>query len=211
MRKKFSRTYLIPERLPILQSPIWLHHLMIFLGKLVNCSPIVLIYLGRLANLLMYIFIIFWAIKITPIQKWVFLLLALMPMTLYLAASLSADCFTIAISILTIAMFFKLAFDPGKTHVNNRDICILIALAILMALTKQIYLLLMFLFFIIPPDKFKNRRRMFLNFMLILVPTILIAVLWGLLVSGLYTPLGGISIKGQISFNGCRFIKHGEP
>jgi uncharacterized membrane protein len=172
----------------------------ILIGKLLNCSPIILMYLGRLANLFLYLLIVFYAIKNTPIQKWVFLLLALMPMTLYEAASLSADSFTIAISILTISMFFKLAFDPGKKTVNNRDISILLILAILIGLSKQIYLVLLLLFFVIPSHKFKNIKNRFMSFIFILLPVILIVCSWSLFTSGFYEPLSGISILGQISF-----------
>jgi uncharacterized membrane protein len=172
----------------------------IIIGKLLNCSPIVLMYLGRLANLLLYICIVFYAIKNTPIQKWVFLLLALMPMTLYEAASLSADSFTIAISILTIAIFFKIAFDPRKKIVNNMDISILLILAMLIGLSKQIYLLFLLLFFLIPSHKFKTKKNRIKSFIFIFLPVILITYLWSLFSSGFYVPISGISILGQISF-----------
>jgi uncharacterized membrane protein len=175
--------------------------LFIFIGKLFNLSPLLLMYLGRLANLLLYVLIVFMAIKITPVHKWVLSLLALMPMTLFLAASLSADSFTFAISFLLIAMFFKLAFDKEKKEINLKNTCVLIVLGIMIALSKQIYLLLLLLFFMIPSPKFGNRKKMFLSFIGILLPVILITGIWSLLVSGLYVaPLTEISVQGQISF-----------
>jgi uncharacterized membrane protein len=67
-----------------------------FIGKLLNFSPLDLIYPARLVNLFLYTLIVYMAIKLIPVHKWVLLLLALMPMTLYEAATLSADSFTIA-------------------------------------------------------------------------------------------------------------------
>lgn len=92
----------------------------IFIGKLFNFSPLLLMYLGRIANLLLYTLVVYMAIKITPVQKWVFFLLALMPMAIYVASSLSSDSFTIAISFLTIALFFKFAFDDNKHEIDNK-------------------------------------------------------------------------------------------
>ena len=83
-------------------------------------------------------------------------------MTLYEAASLSADSFTIAISFLLIAIFFKLAFDDTKKEVNMNDILILFVLGLMIALSKQIYIVLLLLFFSIPLYKFENRKKMFL-------------------------------------------------
>jgi uncharacterized membrane protein len=174
--------------------------LFIFIGKLFNLSPIILMYLGRISNLFLYVIIVYLAIKITPVQKWVFLLLALMPMALYLGSSLSADSFTIAISILTIAMFFKLAFNPEIKEIKYRDISILVFLIILIGLSKSIYLPLSLLFLMIPSTKFRNRKKMVLMFVMMILPVVLITGLWSFFNIGFYVPrLDGVSVSGQIS------------
>jgi len=174
--------------------------MVIFIGKLLNLSPLILMYLGRLANLLLYTLIIFMAIKLTPVQKWVFLLLSLMPMAVYLGSSLSADSFIIAISILTIALFFKLTFDPEIKEITTRDISILLILTVMIALTKPIYLLLLLLYFLIPTSKFYSKKKKFTSFIFMIVPVVLITGLWGYLNSGFYLPLPEISVAGQMSF-----------
>jgi uncharacterized membrane protein len=160
----------------------------IFLGELFNFSPLVLLYLGRLANLLLYIFFVYMAIKIIPVHKWVLLLLALMPMTLYQAASLSADSFTIGISFLIIAYFFKFAFDHNKREFNVRDFCILGVLFVVLALSKQVYCLLIFLFFMLPTFKFGGWKQKLLKFIYVCFPAILIILFWNILTAGLYNP-----------------------
>ena len=45
-------------------------------------SVLLLMYVGRIVNLIVWLALIYLAIKTTPIHKWVFLLLALMPMNL---------------------------------------------------------------------------------------------------------------------------------
>lgn len=174
----------------------------IFVGKLVNFHSLdMIIYFAKLANLLLYVLIVYSAIKLTPVHKWVFFLLALMPMTLYEAASLSADSFTIAISFLLIALFLKFSFDEEKNELNTKYILILFFLGLMIALSKQIYIVLMLLFFSIPFYKFKNRRQMFSSFLVISIPLLLIIEGWGFVIQGAYVPvLPEISFHGQIVF-----------
>src|SRR5262249_52958378 len=44
----------------------------ITLGRILNLSPLLLMYLGRIFNLISWTFLIFTAIKTTPIYKWLF-------------------------------------------------------------------------------------------------------------------------------------------
>lgn len=171
------------------------------IGNLLNFSLLNLIYYVKLANLLLYILIVYIAIKLTPLHKWVFFLLALMPMTLYEAASLSADSFTMAISFLLIAVFFKFSFDNEKKEVNMQDILILFFLGLMIVLSKQIYIILLLLFFCIPLYKFENRKKMFSIFLSISLPLFLILGVWNYLIQGVYVPISDqVSIQGQISF-----------
>lgn len=175
--------------------------LMMFIGKFFELSPLDLIHVGRLLNLLLYSLIVYNAIKLTPVHKWVFFLLALMPMTLYEAASLSADSFTISICFLLIALFFKFAFDQEKNEITRGNILIMFFLGLLIALSKQIYILLLLLFFSIPLYKFENRRKMLSIFLGISVPLFLIIEGWCFLVQGSYVPISEqVSVQGQFFF-----------
>ncbi len=175
--------------------------LIIFIGKFFELSPLDLIHVERLLNLLFYSLIVYKAIKLTPVHKWVFFLLALMPMTLYEAASLSADSFTISICFLLIALFFKFAFDQEKNEITRGNILIMFFLGLLIALSKQIYILLLLLFFSIPLYKFENRRKMLSIFLGISVPLFLIIEGWCFLVQGSYVPISEqVSVQGQFFF-----------
>ncbi|MDR3291632.1 MAG: DUF2142 domain-containing protein [Methanobrevibacter sp.] len=72
------------------------------IGELLNSSLLALMYFGRLINLLIYTIIVYFSIKILPTGKYVFLLLALMPMSLYVASSISADSLNLALSFFII-------------------------------------------------------------------------------------------------------------
>ena len=115
------------------------------------------------------------AIKLTPVHKWVLLILSLMPITLSQGGSLSADSFTIAISFLVIAIFLKFSFDYKKKDIKKKDIGILFILILMLALSKQTYFLLVFLFFLIPAAKFGSKKKMLLVFCCLFLSTIFIS------------------------------------
>jgi uncharacterized membrane protein len=162
----------------------------ISLGKFFNFPILMLLYLGRFVNLLLYLILVCMAIKIIPVHKWVLLLLALMPMTLFQGASISADSFTIPISFLVTAYIFKITFDDTKREFNLRDSCILLVLFMVLALSKQFYCLLIFLFFMVPASKFGGWKKKLLKFVYICSPAIIIIIFWNFLAAGLYNPIG---------------------
>ncbi|MBV6341014.1 DUF2142 domain-containing protein [Candidatus Magnetobacterium casense] len=131
------------------------HQLGLMLGRLFNFSPILLFYVARAFNLLVWICLVALAIKTIPILKRVFFLLALTPMSLFIASTLSADAFTNAISFLIISVFVRYTCDNNK-EIKVNDMLILGALSILLSLSKQGYGLMLFLFFLIPVDKMKT-------------------------------------------------------
>ncbi|HMK54812.1 MAG TPA: DUF2142 domain-containing protein, partial [Methanobacteriaceae archaeon] len=164
--------------------PYLVSALTIKIGDLTGASPLIWMYLGRIANLLVWLFLVYWAIRITPVHKWVFMALALMPMTIFLAGSLSADSFTIAISFLTIAFLFKYAFDPEKEMLEIRDLGLLLLLFISLTLSKQLYNLVILLFLLIPSSKLGGRRNKIVIFVLMLLSVFVVQWSWSLLIGG---------------------------
>ncbi|WP_414470340.1 DUF2142 domain-containing protein [Methanobacterium sp. ACI-7] len=170
-------------------------------GKSFNLSPIALLYLGRFANLLLWIFIIFMAIRITPVFKWGFVALSLIPMTLFQATSLSADGITIALSFLLIVLFLELSLNDNKKKINKKDLGVLFLVIIALSLTKIPYFLLIFLFFMIPSIKFGGKKKLVSIFLFLFISSLLTVFLWNMAVKGLYMPLNeGVSIKGQLFY-----------
>jgi uncharacterized membrane protein len=72
----------------------------IALGRLFDLPPVALLYLGRLMAVVCTVFLGYAALAATRFFRWPLLLLLLMPMTLFQAASLSADAVTNALSIV---------------------------------------------------------------------------------------------------------------
>jgi uncharacterized membrane protein len=149
-----------------------------FVGRLFNCSALMLLYIGRLVNLLIYITFIYFAIKIIPVKKYVLLLLGLIPTALFEGSSLSADSLTIAASYLIIAYFFKLLLVDEK--IKGKDIVILSSLTVFLLLSKQIYAGLALLFFMIPRSRFTNIKERLVSLIAIFIPAVIVELLYSM-------------------------------
>lgn len=149
----------------------------LLLGRLSGLEPLWLLYLGRFFNLLCSIALVFLAIRITPVFKWLFAMIGLLPMTLYQFASLSYDAGTISLSFLTLALILKISSDPDATG-KGRITGWLFISSILLASSKPPYFLVVLLFLIIPVAHFGNLRRYIKIFALLLVTTLVVSQLW---------------------------------
>jgi uncharacterized membrane protein len=124
---------------------------------------------------------------------------ALMPMAIYEAASFSSDGFNIAISLLLIAFILKLAFDDKISQINKNQLLFIFVLGALLALSKEIYILLLLFVLIIPKTKFKSRNFKYVWLFIIFTFSIVIALLWGLMVGGIYVPIS-LKVNPQAQF-----------
>lgn len=122
------------------------------LAKRSSQSALVLMYSARMMNLLVYLLLVYAALRIQPVGRLALFCLALMPMTLQQAASISADSLTLATSFLFIAYVTFLAFDARIEAVNRPQLVVLLVLLLVTALCKfNAWFILMAL--LIPPKK----------------------------------------------------------
>jgi len=149
----------------------------ILIGRVFNFSPIILMYIGRIFNLVSWSFLTFLAISIIPFGKRVMLLLALAPMALFQAASLSADGVINSLAFLLIAVFIRYAFDEEK-NIDNKDIILIFMLSIVLALCKQSYFMISLLFLLIPAKKMASKKKYYVVFILLVVANIIGILAW---------------------------------
>ena len=166
----FARHYIFPY-LP--------QALGMFIGKMFNGSPLSLLYMGRIFNLLFSIVLIFLAIRSAPFFKWIFFLLGLMPMTLYLCASLSKDAMVISLAFLLIALFLRFAYDQQK-KIGIKDLVILFVVSFLVATTRSIYAILIGMFLLIPVYRIGSLKKYILVFICLII-TVFLATQIGVL------------------------------
>ena len=140
---------------PVLYLP---QSLAVFIFKIFNTPPIILMYAARLFNLFSWIILVFLALSLVPVYKWLFMLLALTPMSVFQASSLSVDAITNGVAFLFISMIFRLAFDKN-VRFKKTDFFYLSILLMFLTLSRYAYCFLYVLFFLIPPGKSGSRQK----------------------------------------------------
>lgn len=155
-------------------------------GRLCDLSPLVLMYLGRLTNLIGWLAIVYCALKLAPTIKHPLLLLALMPMTLFQASSLSADACVNGFSFLLIALTLKYAWQCEELRL--KDYGLLFAVSLVIALSKMAYLPLLGMLLLIPHRKNSPAKIHYLTISAIIGTGVIAGILWTSVADGLYVP-----------------------
>ena len=145
-----------------------------------------MLYLARVANLIVYLFLASAAVRLAPIHKWTLTLVALLPMSVYLAASLSADAMTLGLSLLVVAVTLSLAL--GKQRPSGRSLLALGVLLVLLALSKQAYVGLAVFVLAIGSKQFSSLGRRWLVAALLIALPLAVSAAWTYSLRGLYTP-----------------------
>ncbi len=146
-------------------------------GRHAALSPLLLMYLCRMTNLTCYVLLTFLALRLLPDFRIVLFCVALMPMALHQAASISADCTVIAASFLFTAYVFRLAFSPQPEKLLVRHYVILAALILFLMLSKTM-LCVVFLLLLIPSERFPSRGSRWLVIAAYFLLAIGCAVVW---------------------------------
>lgn len=141
------------------------------LGRLINAPPLILLYLARLFNLIFWIFLSYHSLKLIPFYKNLLFVLLLLPMSVYQAASASADVVLNALSFFLISMAFKWYSEKDK-QITYRDIILLLGLSMAITWSKSIYFLLIALLLIIPQSRFVHKKTYWLSSFLVMLVTV---------------------------------------
>lgn len=110
-----------------------------FAAKLIYPSTGLLILFGQLANLALYISVLYFIIKHVRLGKWVFVVIGLFPSMIHTAASLSSDVVHNSIILASAAVVFSLFTQTSRLSQNQ--IILVTLLACGLALTKVTNLL----------------------------------------------------------------------
>ena len=93
----------------------------ITIGRLLKLNTVSTYMLGRLINLIVYTFMITLALHIVPLGKSALYTIALLPMSMQLATSLSRDVFRICIAVMTISLTMYLFYtEIAADHLRHR-------------------------------------------------------------------------------------------
>ena len=175
----------------------------IIFGKFFTNSILYLLYCSQFFMLLFYTIAGYFTIKSIPFLKQLSLLLLLTPMSLSLAASVSADGVLIALSFLYFAKILQYSYS--EKNLNKKQFFFLMLLSIMLALVKQSILLSLFVLFI-PKSKFndifqaKSLNSYFIKIVILLFPAFIATVLWSKIISEIFVPINGSNPELQLNY-----------
>lgn len=125
-------------------------------ARMITGNVSVIFYAGRFGNFLASMLLCLWAISLMPFGKRVLFLVMAFPMSLQEMASMAPDGFTIALSMAFFAYIFRLQCKEGK--VGKKDLALIGFMGIVIALCKIVYVVLLLLVFLLPKEKFENKK-----------------------------------------------------
>lgn len=146
----------------------------LWLGRNLGLSIYSCIVLSRLFNLLAYTVIVFFAVQKMPFFQNLLAMLAVMPLSLYQAASGSQDAMQHALCFLFIALCCSYAFDEKRKTLTWKHALGLGVLLLAIFVIKYVYVCLGLLVFMIPMKRFGDRKRYWAAFGIALLPLLLI-------------------------------------
>lgn len=171
----------------------------IWIARLIGSSALEMMYAARITGLLCWTGLIFTAICLAPVFKWVVVLIGLLPMSIFLAASLSADVMTNGLTMLLTALILRSAF-AGEKAFSRSEGALILFVSVFVALTKQVYFPLAALALIIPTGRFGGIKRKTAYLSILAVVTIAVNLIWAWLVRGVVETVSWADPGRQIQF-----------
>lgn len=158
----------------------------VFIARKLLLKPLLIFYVGRIFNVCVYAVLIYFAIRLAPSKKIkkIIGIVALLPMSLNLAASFSPDTIINGFSMLAIAYALKLKFDENIKEINLKHIVLFSIFAIIPTICKVVYIFLFGFMFFIPKEKFKNKKMRIIYILLQIVMIVCLYVLFNSILKG---------------------------
>lgn len=130
----------------------------IFVGKLLNFPFLYVFYMGRIFSVFTYALMLYLVIKNSKYAKKTIFMLSLLPGTVYLASSYSADGILFASSLAVVSIFLNMM--ASKEKINRKDFILFFLSILIMMSCKFTYIFLALLIFVIPSEKFGIQKKL---------------------------------------------------
>lgn len=156
----------------------------IMIGRAFSAPLYVILYLVEMVNFVFWLVLIYYSIKLIPGKKLCVMFIALFPITLQEATSISPDAMTIALSIFLVSYVFYLIYGL-KGKIQKRNMVVLSLVAILIGFCKLVYLPLLLLYLMIPYEKYGTKKKKWYFTIGLLIFVGIINLVW-LIVSSRY-------------------------
>lgn len=142
----------------------------VLIGRVLQQNFLRTFFLGRLTNLLFFVFCVYIAVKTTPVYKTLIGLLSCIPMFLQQSCSYSYDSFVNGLCLMLFSFFLKWYFE--NKQISRKEIIIVLIITSLLSPAKFVYGLFIVPFAFIPVEKFGSRKGKIIALLTISLPVI---------------------------------------
>lgn len=132
--------------------------LILKIASILNINYTTGIFLARFFQLIMYSFVIMFAVKKMPNYKLFTMFICLCPQILFFATNFNYDPAIIATLILGYSIFVSEYFNKDK-KINKKNVMIAIFAIMLASFSKFVYIPLLLLFLLLPGKKFTSKKQ----------------------------------------------------
>ena len=148
-------------------------------GRNFNISMMPLFYLLRLACLLGFIIPTYFAIKIVPHSKWLFMGIALIPMSVLQSGTISPEGMSNGLAFLFIAWIIR--FSEQQEKLTSRKIGILLFMTAILFTLKINLVYLLVLLLLVSKSRFQSKKQLAIVLISIVILFIIIVLGWNYL------------------------------
>ena len=147
------------ERAPYPPLPYVAQAMAIAVAELGTHSALALHYAARLGNFVAWLGLTWLALRVAPGLRWSLAVVALAPMTMFLATTCTVDAMANAIAFLWTATVLRVAAG-AEENVRTSEVLALGVLAVALTLAKFVYAVLVPLVLLIPARRAGGRSRL---------------------------------------------------
>ena len=176
----------------------------LFIGRIAKLGEFECLLLARVSVFIFYILLCYLAIKNMPYYKKTMIVVAMTPISLWLAGTIHLDPIITSVSLHFISICLKYHWEnETKDLVSKRDLALIVLCAVFLITCKYFTLVpVLLLFFLIPPKRFGNRKNYWI-FLIFAIVLGLILVLWQFYMINRYSVIenrnGHTDIKEQLN------------
>ncbi|WP_027090362.1 DUF2142 domain-containing protein [Thomasclavelia saccharogumia] len=169
------------------------------LGDIMNLPFTATFCLGKLANLLFYDLMCFFAIKKAKIGRKIVFGISIIPSSIFLASNYSLDGIMISTLLLSTVTFMNMYYDREKL-ITKKELAIFLFPIILATFAKAIYGVLVLLLLLLPKEKFENNKQK--NLFKLSIIGVFILLSYTYIAPMMTGSMGGDVRGGNTSFSG---------
>lgn len=129
----------------------------ITIGRLLHLNYARVVFLGRWMNLITFVLITAFAIRLIPSGKWTFFAICQIPIVMEIVSSYSYDVLVLAGMLLFVAHLANICRNDNK--ITKKQIFAMLAIIGVLVNLKPVYIPLAALVFVIPDEKISDSRR----------------------------------------------------